>query len=353
MHDLPWLNFLMGMTKGCSGYSHTGLFGNDCPGIWRQGMFSDVIAVLGSLSYAESHDAFAVQLFMDTVDYTDRAGRGPNYWDYFYEANTYVTSRSIRENRELGLEEPPYRPVSLDHRQFVDFNGYLSRFGALGTFSQVSIGKRNRKRPFPLPNRDCGLQCGLSLQELSRVAQKYLVPNQHMQELMSSFWTTNIPQDAYVIGVHYRGTDKKLVWPFSTPTYSVVTVEVEKAAREAGQSDNFHVFLASDEEEIVHYFQEKFGVDRVSFQPGAPRLSSRDSDATEGGTHKSLKYSAYDKGLTAMLDMMLLSKCNYLVKNRSSLSDVSLLLGENLKENYSFILADNAIFRGTDGVASA
>ena len=301
-------------------------------------MVSDLIGVIGAFEYAEKHGAVAVRVYMDTVDYVDTS-RGPNYWDYFFETNTYLVQSTPSNTYDEDVTD------KVKGLPEVHFNGYAARFGAFGSWTQVSIGQRSSKVPFPLDNVDCGDHCGLSFFQMSRIAKKYFHLRPDIMAQVDAVWN-EIPVGRYVVGAHYRGTDKRLLWPFSTPTYSKFADEIARAARNVGREADLHIFLATDEIEVVKYCVSRFGKNRVTFLSNAPRLSGKDLLGTEGGTHKSPEFTSYQKGHTAILDVWLLSKCHYVVKGRSSLSDLSLLVG-GMEYRHSFYLADKLIYTKT------
>jgi hypothetical protein len=77
---------------------------------------------------------------------------------------------------------------------------------------------------------------------------------------------------------------------------------------------------------------------QIFYWPESPRMSVLDSEANEGGTHKSDKFTPYQKAESAIIDCLLLAKSSYLIKNKSSLSDVS--LGFNPTINWTQIISD-------------
>ena len=316
-------------------------------------MFADVLAVVGALHYATQHNASAVRVFMDTVDYVDQT-LGPNYWDYYWSTSTFdltLHAKGVQHEKGVAWEETegqagneavPGASIT-DPANEVHFNGYLSRFGKVGSWSQVAAGKRNERTPFPLPNHDCE-KCGMTFRELSQIARKFLKLNAKTAAIVDQFWSTHFPSGAFVVGAHFRGTDKSLLaWPFQAPTFSKFADEIEFAAQQADHADDFKVFLATDETEALEYFTKRFGNERLKYIK-APRSSSKDPNSAHG-VHQSSKFSSSEKGLSAMVDMALLAKTNYLVKGRSGLSDVSLILGQVLEYQHSFYLGDQYIYR--------
>lgn len=65
---------------------------------------------------------------------------------------------------------------------------------------------------------------------------------------------------------------------------------------------------------------KKYGENNVVYI-SAPRADVHD----KRGLHKTPGISNFEKGLTALQDVLLLSRCNYIIKNRSSVSDIPLI----------------------------
>ena len=122
----------------------------------------------------------------------------------------------------------------------------------------------------------------------------------------------------HVIGVHYRGTDK-IINGGQRPISAYIS-----AARAAARPDSW-VYIASDTREAVAAVERAFPNRTLHIS----MYRARSGTAT--GLHRSGKGTLDD----AMMDMLRMSRCDLLIKGRSSLSDVSLLLARNLP--YMFI----------------
>jgi hypothetical protein len=83
---------------------------------------------------------------------------------------------------------------------------------------------------------------------------------------------------------------------------------------------------------------------RVRVWAESPRLSRDDAAATEGGTHKSGRFGAYQKGESAVVDCLLLARSQHLVKNRSGLSQISLMFNPALIDNWTFVFTDDMVW---------
>jgi hypothetical protein len=113
------------------------------------------------------------------------------------------------------------------------------------------------------------------------------------------------------VGVHYRATDK--VGDEATAvTFDAMARQI--AEHRAGM----RLFVATDSPEFLEFCRNRFGGDVVSFsQPiGASHLARSDRN--------------FEKGLTAIVDCLILSKSRVLIKTPSLLSAWSKVLNKNL-----------------------
>jgi hypothetical protein len=142
---------------------------------------------------------------------------------------------------------------------------------------------------------------------------------------------------AYVVGVHYRGTDSTRRPGLMTDnqtrrvSYQAYADEVRRALDDAAASP-YHVFVASDEIEFLEFMQKAFG-NRVIFSESSPRVHASDLPIH---LDRTLPVSNYLKGASALVDCLRLAATDYLVKGRSNLSDASLAFNPRLP--YSFCL---------------
>jgi|GEM_PF-4893217 len=103
------------------------------------------------------------------------------------------------------------------------------------------------------------------------------------------------------VGVHYRATDK--VGDEATAvTFEAMARQI--AAHRAGM----RLFVATDSPEFLEFCRTRFGADVVSFSQPV------------GASHLALRDRNHDKGLTAIVDGLILSKSRVLIKTPSLLS---------------------------------
>lgn len=278
----------------------------------KQGFFSEFMSVLGALRYAEMHQAAGVSVDFRSDLYAD-PGEGENWWAYYFEPKMPVTT---------GAADPPE----------IHFNRWICRFGPWAwnrSWSSVVLPDYPSTCPYPM-------NAAGEMQTIAGLVSRYIRVNREIGDKVEEFHALHMAGE-YVIGIHYRGTDKKLLYPYKSPSYRLFEESIGNVLMKCKQ-DSFKVFIATDEIEFLEWAKERYPR-QVLFYDGAPRLSARDADATRGGTHKSRRFSGLLKGESAVIDCLLLSRCNYLIKNRSSLSDISLAFNPSL--DWTMILGED------------
>lgn len=154
-------------------------------------------------------------------------------------------------------------------------------------------------------------QFKMSRERGNELINKYVIIKPHIQNKIDAFVNEHF-EGNYVIGIHYRGTDKYS--EAATVTYEEV---LDCIKNEVAQSDgkNIKIFVATDEEPFLHYMHKNL--------PG--KVVAIDAIRSHNGTpvHNSSQ-NGYKKGEDALIDCILLSKCSKLYKMASNLSDVSI-----------------------------
>jgi hypothetical protein len=274
------------------------------------GMFSEFHHALGALVYGERRGAAAVRIDFRSALYVDPP-RGPNWWAYFF-------TRS-----ELALRPvPPKGEVHLTQR--------LAKFGRYGGFCDLVNGAT----PYLYP-----MTCGVGRSDLHRLVRAHVEVRPEIRDEVDGIVSTAFLPGAFVVGVHYRGTDSThgafgLVNDYRTEPvpYAIYRDEVRRAIAAAAPA-RYQVLVASDESDFVEFMRREFGDERVLWVEAAPRARAGGAaihfDATLG-------VSNYEKGKSGLIDCLLLARSHYLVKGRSNLSDASLVF--NVELPYSLCL---------------
>jgi hypothetical protein len=273
------------------------------------GLFSEFHSVLGALAYAEAHESAAVRIDFQSPLYVE-AERGPNWWTYFFDAATIRLHPGASESREVHV------------------NRVVTKYGRFGGFSDIVGGPLAYLYP---------MKYGLSRTALHRLVTTYLHVRPDILDQVARFSATRFDPGAYVVGVHYRGTDSiRNKWTgaltnyrtWRTP-YRAFADEVRRVL-EAAAPHSYQIFVATDEIDFLEFMQRDFG-SRVLCLDDAPRVRPHQQAIHLDPT---LPVSNYQKGRSALADSLILAASSYLVKGRSNLSDASLAFNPQLP--YSF-----------------
>ncbi len=251
--------------------------------LYEPGLFSVFHTVLGALDfYEKSENCEGLILdFEDQGPYYDEK-YGSNWWEYYFE---------------------PIKVGTLNAPQLQKFPTY-------------------KKALFSLE-----AQFKMSLKRGSELIQKYVRLKPAVQKKIDLFISTHFKSKT-IIGIHYRGTDKKIEAP--EVSYSYVT---ELVARDKLLSQkNTKIFVATDDTNFLIFMNQQF--------PG--KIIATNAIRSDDGTPVLYSHwnEGYQKGEDAILDCILLSKCTKLYKMASNLSDASVKFNPSIpvvqiNKNYS------------------
>lgn len=186
-------------------------------------------------------------------------------------------------------------------------------------FEPINLGKKNNIKKIMYPanpryiiyfnDRDLYKEEAINRKELFTLIQKYFHVKPHIQKKIDAFEKENF-KNYFVISVHYRGTDKVTIAP-SVP-YEKIPEEVLKVIKMYGNM-KYKIFVATDEQAFLNYMITMFG-DLVCYNKDSLR-------STNGKpVHLNKNFSRYKCGEDAIIDCILLSKGNFLVRTSSNLS---------------------------------
>jgi hypothetical protein len=237
----------------------------DCAhGEEASGLFSEVAAVVGCLAHYEARPELYSGLLVDFQDhglYYD-AGAGPNWWEYYFER---VEIPSARDARRRVV--PTWQ-----HDDFAEtVEGDMPRHVAAG------------------------------------IVARHVRIKESVRSQADRYWLEQAG-GAHVIGVHYRGTDK---WEGAPPVpYEAMEAAVRASAPAAGSAP-WKVFVATDEQAFLDYM--------VSAHPGRVLFRPMRRSVDGSPIHKS-HGDGFRKGEDAVLDCLLLARCEQLIRTDSDLS---------------------------------
>ena len=226
------------------------------------GMFANFNYVVSLLYEYESHPYAGLEVdFGETGLYYDPQ-KGPNWWEYYCEP--------IRLGSKRRSSIKKFTPKEFSH--------YASRV----------------EKSF---NRNL----------VNGLINKYIKLKPHIQNKIEQFYNDHF-KGQYVICVHYRGTDKIHEAPF-VPYEIVIDSLNEHIAK--NQLENYKIFVATDEERFLQMMNERYPGSIIAYST----LRSNDNHAV----HVFAKEN-YLKGEEAIIDCLLLSKGDFLIRTSSNLS---------------------------------
>jgi hypothetical protein len=244
------------------------------------GLFAHLEWFLEISLHCERHNL--TPCFMSTSpQYVDPA-RGPDWFSYFFE------------NLRLSPE---------------DWNRVRN--------GRVPICRIDGIRQLGLPE-NYDLQ--LTLDIASRLVRKYIGINQTLLDRVEAFRDRYL-KDKCVLGIHFRGTDKRAEAP--PVSYTEFKAAICEFLNENGSFDC--LFVASDEQRFVDFIERELGR-QLSVVSHDDQERSRSAVAV----HRSKEGDRYRKGEEAVLNCLLLSRCDALMKNASILSGWSKLFNPEL-----------------------
>lgn len=142
-----------------------------------------------------------------------------------------------------------------------------------------------------------------------RLIQKYMRIKPHILEKIDAL--TKDFNNHCVLTVHYRGTDKIAEAP--RIEYEVFLQAIQQAIKTFGQQ-SYRMYVATDEQAFLDYIIAHFG-QHVLYNKDAFR-----SDNNTQAVHLNPFYNRYKCGEDALIDALVLSRGNYLIKSCSNLS---------------------------------
>jgi hypothetical protein len=158
---------------------------------------------------------------------------------------------------------------------------------------------------------------------LKRMIDQFAAPRDDIVREVESFRQTRL-QAPKVLGVHVRRTD--VVSNFESRKAQPAMNFVDEAQNWLGENQNGLVFLATDDEEVVENFRTHLG-DKVAYQNA---LRSSSGVSIHGHFDGGIDGSPFLKGREAMIDALILSRCDFLIRCFSYLTAYSLCINPDL-----------------------
>ncbi len=145
--------------------------------------------------------------------------------------------------------------------------------------------------------------------EANQLIKKYFHIKSHIKKMTDQFVKDNF-DNHYIIGIHYRGTDKISEAP--RVSYEKTTEELNRVIETLNEKD-YRIFVATDEAAFLKHIKTKF-----------PRKIIYNKEAIRSLDGKPVHFddsqNKYEIGENALIDCLLLSRTNILIRTSSNLS---------------------------------
>lgn len=161
---------------------------------------------------------------------------------------------------------------------------------------------------------------------MNETIQKYVRVKKNIQEEVDSFIQKNFTENT--LGVHIRLTDKNVchIYHGEPETGTPVDLDLYKKHIEEylNSNENSSVFLATDSKIGLDCMKSEFG-DKVFYMKDVIR-----SDG-ENSVHQGMSGNGIKKAKNVVMDCLLLSKCNYMIKGISNVALCALFFNKELE----------------------
>jgi hypothetical protein len=250
--------------------------------------------------------------------------RGDNVWEYFFEPVSSVSWDALRSGLASG-EIHPEQVHSFDRRQIFDW--HHSDPDRIATFWARDVPAD--PAAWMAAKRELG----------RKFVREFIRVKPHVTQKVDGFWSEHMGPDP-VLGVHIRGTD----FAYAEPTPPSSYFEAIDRYVEARHTDSFQLFLATDQSQFVDLFRDRYG----------KRIVATDSlrSSSQRPPFKFARESPYRRGEDVLIDLLLLSRCEFVFKGAAAVGECALWLNPAL-ECHDFALTSQFDPRTIEHLVSA
>lgn len=286
------------------------------------GLFSLIQQVIANIPWAIQEERIPIVYFQDKTCYWTPNGYHDKdtVWEYYFEpvVMAYPTSSIPQHLREIISNNHP-SPYEVGY--FADDHTFVSKhFG-----DHPTLRGKTLSIPYLWDDPDDGLR-----QEANDIIRRFIQPRDYVQQKVHHFFQQYM-NGHHNIGVHVRGTDatsNQEIRPHRQGSL-VLSKYVTEIQRLLEVRPTARIFVATDAQSSLEYLRKAFGT-RV-FAYNSIRHESGEA-AGKGPTGWIMPaYIAGDRdraaknGEDAVIEYLLLSRCNHLVHNGSSIARTVLL----------------------------
>lgn len=255
------------------------------------GFFANFLAVLNQLRWCENNSKVPVVYWPNPGLYYDKRGLNgivsENVWDYYFHP---VSTLCVESKDALCFE------YSLDGMAVATFPHQFP-YACLSHIKQAYPDKL--------------LRC-----KMNNIISHYIRIKEPTLNKIEEFYQSHL-KDTFTVSIHLRGTDKH---------YEIKPIGIDKIFEEANKYAPCQFYVATDEERLLEEAKRKLNGNVISYD--CFRANSC------AGIHYVADYpeerSRALLGEEALIDCVLLSRCNLLIHTWSNLSIAALLFNPDI-----------------------
>lgn len=291
------------------------------------GLFSLIQQVIANIPWALREGRIPIVYFQGKTCYwTPNGYHGKDtVWEYYFEPVMTNYPAAIIPNyvREFILHNHP-SPFEVGY--FVDEKTFVSNhFG-----DHPALEGKTRPIPYLWDDPDDRLR-----QETNEVIRQFVRPREYLREKATRFFE-QFMRGHYLIGVHLRGTDaisKEEIRPHRQGSLNLPKF-VTEIQRLLTIQPKAKIFVATDAQSSLTYISEAFGARVLGYESIRHQSGQAAGQGPTGWIMPAYIASDRDRaarnGEEAVVEYLLLSRCDYLIHNGSGLARTVLLNAPHL-----------------------
>ena len=294
------------------------------------GLFSLIQQVISNIPRALNDGRVPIAVFGKHCAYWVPGGYAQknNVWEYYFEPLIpQIDMTTLPDSVRDYLHESPPRPkelgVELDAQTYISWN-----FGDDRRLSRQTL-------TIPYMWQDPDEQ---TRQNAARIMRHFIRPRTYIQQKVTDFYESHL-QNEFVIGVHIRGTDaisatEKRGFRQNSLQFPAYFSQIDQLLE---SKPNSKLFIATDAERSLELMQERYGARIVAYDSLRHQAGKGDGVGPTGAIMP--KYILQDvqtaarNGEEALIEYLLLCRCQHLVHNGSGLARTVLLTRPELTQS--------------------
>lgn len=281
------------------------------------GFFAHLIFVVNQLIYCERQHYFPIVYFgpwsLDGPNPFYDPAYGENIWEYFFEPVTEYSSSEIQE-----MVKSPDNPLSIDNIEVLASEElwylhagcpdsvYTYPYGYAAEASKKEENWYDKQR-----------------QKVAQYVERYVRVKPEILKEVDTFTNQHFANH-HVLGIHIRGTDKGSAgseWQLMR----IIKPQEYFACIDAYTKENgaCKIFVATDQRQFLGEMRNRYGDRIIAYD--AIRSSSTVN------TFQKSEGKNYQKGKDVLIDALLLSHCNFLLKCTSAVGESAMYFNPSLR----------------------